>query len=282
MALQDLTLRDVALTLAYLLGGTLGTAVGAVLALRLLQPLRPAVYHAYYLAVGPWSATEAASVLPFVVAALGTATVVTAAAVGVANDRALALRVAGGLAAAVATVLALVATALYLGAEPLLVGLVAVVAVAVAVPVGLRRAGAWEGGGPTFLGAAPVMVLLVLLLGVGLGWGGGYDLVAREVPEGEVQEPVATFEGYPQVREDLLSPDDGTGTYAYCETTDRRRTCRLPLRGYDHAVAAARFLADNGVRCRFQGATGPDDRNRSFLAVHEGTHYRVTCQSYGD
>lgn len=281
MALQNLTLRDVALTLAYLLGGTLGTAVGAVVALRLLQPLRPAVYHAYYPAVGPWSATEASSVLTFVVAALGTGALVTAVAVGVAHRRDRALRVAGGLAAAVLALVALGAAALALRAEPLLVALAAVVAFAVGVPLGLRRAGAWAGGGPTFLGTAPVMVLLVLLLGVGLGWGGGADMVAREVPADAVDGPPATFEGYPQVRADLLSPDD-TGTYAYCETAGGQRTCRLGLRGYDHEAAAGRFLAEHGARCPFPGATATPAGNRSFVAVANGTHYRITCQVYGD
>lgn len=75
----------------------------------------------------------------------------------------------------------------------------------------------------------------------------------------------------PEVRADLFAarncePDDGD-------------VCRLELRGYAHDAAAARFLADHGVRCPFPGE--PVDGG-SMLVEHDGTTYRLRCGAYGD
>lgn len=283
MALDDVTVGDVARVVGYLLVGAVGTLVGAIVALRLLGPLRPAIYEAYYLSIGPWSATEAASVLVFAAAVLTPGAVLAVVAAGLEGDRETAGRVAVRLVVGLGLVLTAVAGALFLHVEAVLMALVAVAAVGMAVPVGLWWAGSWAGGGPTFLGSVPVMLFLLLVLGAGLGWGGGYDLVAREVPADAVDEPVATFEGYEAVRDDLLSPDDGGGTYANCETADGLETCRLPLRGYVHEAAAARFLAANGVRCGYRGSGGTGQAsNRSFVAEADGSYYRLRCQGYGD
>lgn len=93
-----------------------------------------------------------------------------------------------------------------------------------------------------------------------------------------------TFADAPRLREDLLAPsgDDATG---YCqENAQGRRTCRLSLRGYDHEAAAARFLADHGVRCPYRNAPPGQETagNQSFVAADGETYYRVTCQAYGD
>lgn len=282
MDVGDVTLRGVATTVGYLLVGTVGTAIGAVGLLVALQPVRPAIYRAYYLAVGPWSATETSSVLAFAFAALTASAGVTMVGVAIAHDVDRAARVGAGLAGGVVVVIAVMGIASYAGSGGLLAALAAVAVFIVAVPVAIGRLGGWTGGAPAFVGSVPVVILLVLLLGFGLGWGGGYDVVAREVPSDTVTGPATTFEGYPQVRDDLLSPEDPAGTHAYCQTTDGRRTCRLPLRGYGHEAKAVRFLAEHGVRCRFQGASVASERNRSFVARADGSYYRIRCVTYGD
>lgn len=282
MNLGDVTLVGVARTVGYLLVGAVGTAAGALGLLLLVQPLRPAIYHASYLSVGPWSAEEASVVLPVAFAALTAAGVVTVLGVGVAGGRERATRVGAGLAVVVVALLALLGLATVLSAGGLPAAFVAVVAFVVAVPLGLRRADALAGGAPAFAGGVPVLLVILALLAFGLGWGGGYDLVAREVPADAVQGEPATFEGYPEIREDLLSPGNGSGGRGYCTGGDGRRTCRLPLRGYAYEARAARFLAEHGVRCRFRGSNAASTENRSFVAVADGTHYRISCQGYGD
>lgn len=195
-------------------------------------------------------------------------------------DRARAL--VAGLAGMLLVCVLFVAVAALAGANSWLTAIAAFGAFAVAVPVGLRRIGAWPAAATAFAGGIPVLVVLVLLLGFGLGWGGGYDVVAREVPASAVNGSAdATFDDVPRLRDDLLTPPEDN--YAYCERNDEgRRTCRLPLRGYDHEARAARFLDRHGVRCPYRNARATPDGNRSFVAEHDGTYYRVTCVAYGD
>lgn len=282
METPDLTARRVAVAAGHLVFGLVGTAVSAVALLQVGQPLQPLVYDAFYLAVGPWTATVTATILVFTLASLGGISVPTLLAeYGRSRFEHARALVAGlsGLLLALVFFLALTALA---GANGWLAAIVAVGAFVVAVPVGLRYLGAWPATVTAFVGGVPVLVLLLLLLGFGLGWGGGYDLVAREVPASAVNGSAeASFDGVPQLRDDLLTPS-GDGTYGYCERDDGRRTCRLPLRGYDHEARAARFLDRHGVRCPFLNGRSTHAGKRSFVAEDDGTYYRVSCVAYGD
>ena len=63
--------------------------------------------------------------------------------------------------------------------------------------------------------------------------------------------------------------------------TRRLPIASLSLREYDGESRAARFLDAHGVRCPYLNAnTG--EKPGSFVAEHDGTHYRVTCEKYGD
>jgi hypothetical protein len=127
-----------------------------------------------------------------------------------------------------------------------------------------------------FVGGVPVLGLFVLLLGVGLGWGGGYYLTATAAPDATANGTAADFDAAPDVRDALFDPER-------CEGTERR-VCRLGLRGSEHDVAAGRFLDSHGVRCPYLHA---DPRaggrvNQSVVAEHDGRLYRVTCVPFGD
>lgn len=279
----DLPRRRIASTVGYLLAGLVGTAVLTVVLLLVVRPLQRPVYDAVYLAVGPWTAEETAVVLTFTLAslsAIGLPTLVAAYVRGGATYARRVGSVAAGLLVLAAVLLAGVA---YLGAIGLLAAAVAIVGYVVAILVSMGRLRGWPAGVATFAGGVPVLAVALLLLGFALGWGGGYDLVAREVPAATVNgTEAATFAEVPEVRDDLLDPS-GEATDASCERGgEGRRTCRLPLRGYEHEARAARFLDRHGVRCPFRGAPADDDRQRSFVADDGGTYYRVSCVAYGD
>lgn len=279
------TLERVARTVALLLFGAAGTAGVAVALLAVTQPLRVRIYDALYLAVGPWTATTAATVLAFTFASLAAVCVPTLVA-AYARSRFEHLRSLGAVLAGalLLAVLILLVTA-YAGVVGFLPAIVAVAAFVVAVPVGSLVLGAWHDGLAAFAGGIPVLVLLLFLLGFGLGWGGGYDVVATELPPSTVEGSAdATFDDAPALRDALLTPD-GDDVYATCERDDDdRRTCRLSLRGYDDEAAAARFLDRHGVRCPFLDGRGATEgsKNRSFVAEEDGAYYRVTCVAYGD
>lgn len=169
------------------------------------------------------------------------------------------------------------------GVVGLLAAVVAFAAFVVAVPLTVRSLGAWPGGVTAFVGGVPVLVVLLLLLGFGLGWGGGYDVVATELPDSAVSGSAdASFEEAPELRDDLLAPSTDD-VYATCRETDEgRRTCRLSLRGYEHEARTARFLDRHGVRCPLRGSSVDETRNRSFVAEADGSYYRVRCVAYGD
>jgi hypothetical protein len=283
MDLSDLTLETVARTAGHLLGGTVGTLVVGLGLLRVLQPLQAPVFDAFYLAVGPWTAEVTATVLVFVLAgslALGLPTLLSVA-VRAGTDDLQPLVV--GLAGLVGVLVVGVAASALVGLEEFLAAVVALVVVAVAVPVGLYRFDTWPDGVAAYVGGLPVVFLLLAALAFGLGWGGGYYVVAEEVPAEEVDTSAAAeFSEAPELRDDLLDPsrDD---VYANCEEEDGRRTCRLSLRGYDDEAAAARFLDSHGVRCPYRNAPSRETPgDQSFVAEADGTYYRVSCESYGD
>lgn len=273
MDIPDVSLTDAATTAAYLLFGVAGTIVASIVALAALQPVQPVVYDAFYLRLGPWSATTAATIVHLGIAgvlAIGLPVVVAEAVDG---DRA--RRLAGGLVAATVTLLVFLLAATALDAIGFLTVLVAYALLVVGAVAGLRLTGASRGASATFAGGVPVLAVLLLLLAFGLGWGGGYDVVAEPVSAESVDEPVNALDEAPDVREDLFSeqacdPEDGV--------------CRLSLREYEHEAQAARALQRHGVRCPLVNAPASDrwDRDASFVAEHDGQYYRVRCQAYGD
>lgn len=280
---SDLPIRRLARTAGAILGGLVGTIALAIVLLAASQPVRRWLFDALYLSLGPWSAEETATVVTFVLAGLGATAVSTTLGAGITHGGHAARRTGGLLASLVGVIgLALLASAM-LGWTGWLAAVTAVAGFVVAVPLTIRWVGAWPAGIATFVGGVPPLVVLLLLLGFGLGWGGGYDLVAREVPNASDSEAVATFEAVPQVRADLLTTGPASDSRGYCERNPAGgRTCYLPLRGYQHEATAARFLARHGVRCPYRGGPTDGDRNRWFLAANNGTVYEVGCLAYGD
>lgn len=268
----DITLEGVARTAGHLLLGGIGTAALTIVLLRLVQPLRPAIYHALYLPLGPWGATAATTVIAFTAAALA-ALGVPPLVVEAFRDRDRLRRSLGGFAGLLALACAVVVAAAYvevLGFVTLVPLVAAIVAGAFA---GLRRLDAPVATHATLAGGLPILALALLLLGFGLGWGGGYYLTAEAVSQTAVNGTVADFDEVPEVRDDLFDS---------CERFSAG-VCRLQLRGYEHEERAARFLDRHGVRCPYRdAAAGRRNEPRAFYAVHDGTYYRVTCVPYGD
>jgi hypothetical protein len=269
---NGITLERVGTTTAYLLAGAIGTAVVAIALTPVAVPLQRAVYGSLQAQLGPWRATEAAVLLAGAIVGLVAIAVPTLVVTALRGQRGTIVPILAAFGAAFGVsvfVMMFVAVLGLLGLPTALTVLVAAVAVLVAVPyylgTGVRPIA-------TLAGGVPVFALLLLLLAVGLGWGGGYDLVAEERPG--ATGPAAEFEEAPAVRDDLFreaNREGGDGEPA---------TYRLPLRGYEGASSAARFLDSHGVRCPYLNAnTGPSD---SFLAEHDGRYYRVSCVAYGD
>ncbi|MFB6301001.1 MAG: hypothetical protein ABEH65_12155 [Halobacteriales archaeon] len=264
--------------------GTVGTVVFTLMMLRLAQPLQRPIYDGLYLAVGPWTATVTATILTFT---LGSVVAISIPTLGVLYRRGHAdhLRTLGlGLLAAFGLgAVAIYVTAL-LGMISLLVAVLLVSLFIATVPLTLRYLGLWPDGAIVFAGGVPVLIFSMLLLGFGLGWGGGYDVVATELPAATANGSAkADLAEAPTLRDALLTPADGTA-YAYCETDGDRRTCRLSLRSYDHEADAVRFLNRHGVRCPYLNDPGSADTetNASFIAEDNGTYYRISCVAYGD
>lgn len=83
----------------------------------------------------------------------------------------------------------------------------------------------------------------------------------------------ASLDDIPEVRDELFAGD--------CETTtEDRQVCRMYLRGSDYEATAARFMAQNGVRCPYQNTYS--SKGDAFIAEHDGTYYRITCSPHGD
>lgn len=268
MDLPDVTLRQVAVTVSYLLLGVVGTAAVGLGTLFALQPAQEFVYDLVYFRVGPADATEFAILLVFLVA--GTVALSAASLAGeYLSDRGANLRpILVGLGA-LGGLVVLFAVVSLLGLLGFPIAILVVLVAGLGVPLLLRfRFGVRSGALPAFVGGVPVVVLMLLLAGFGIGWGWGYTLTAEQVPASTVGDAeVASFDAVPQVRDDLFSGD--------CSGD----TCYLYLRGYEHEETAVRFLAEHGVRCPYQGSTRGAG---SFFALHDGDYYRVSCASHGD
>lgn len=268
------TLERVGIVAAYVVLGVVGTAVVALVLLNTLYPIQQVVYEAFYLQVGPSEATETAILTHFLLA--GFTAIGVALLAGDYVSHRLANRAAVGKA--LTLLMGSFVAFLFMAVLELAAFLTAIVVLAVtvlAVPLLLRyRFEVRSGGVPAFVGGIPVLILLILAAGFGLGWGWGYSMTAQEVPASEVDEPApADFDDVPRIRDDLFAGD--------CSTSpDGRQVCRLHLRGYEHEVRAARFMARHGVRCPYQNAqTNPSN---SFVATHDDSYYRVSCSPHGD
>lgn len=264
----------VARVVGYLALGFVGTALTALVVIPLIQDIQTPVYHLLYLQVGPSDATQTAILTHFLAA--GFVAIAVPTVVGDYLSDRLAHRRA--IAAVVVALLVNVALFVVLGVVGLGVYPVGFLVLALGGLVGVwllrYRFDVRSGGVLAFGGGLPVLFALLLLAGFGLGWGWGYVMVAEEVPDGAVDGPVADLDEVPQVRDDLLGSSD-------CETDpEGRETCRLHLRGYDHERTAARFMDRHGVRCPSRNA-GSGQRD-AFIAEHDGSYYRITCDSHGD
>lgn len=273
MEIASSRLGTIGRAFAYGVLGFVGTAVVAVGLLNATGVVQRVVYDLLYWWLGPSEATETAILVNFLlVVAVGISVPMLLG--DYLSDR-LANRVAFGYAAAAllgAVIVFLLVALLHLAA--FLTALVVLGVVLVAVPLALRyRFGVRSGGVPAFVGGVPVLFALLLVTGFGLGWGWGYVVTAEEVPASSVDGTPPDFAGAPAVAADLFDE-------ANCAVVDGARTCRLSLRGYEHETAAARFLANNGVRCPYLNAA-TDTADGAVLA-HEGTYYRVTCSPHGD
>jgi MFS family permease len=269
------TLGRVGRTVAYGLLGLVGTAAVVILLLNLTQPLQAVIYETVYLQIGPSEATETAVLTQFL--AVGLVGISVPMVVGdylsdgLKHRRALGIGI--GLMASLFVGFLVVALP---GVASFLTALVVLAVAAVGVPLLLRyRFDVRSGAIPAFVGGIPIVVLLLLAAGFGLGWGWGYVVTAQEIPAGEVDDPdaVVTFDDAPAFEEAL---------FADCETdTDGRQVCRLMLRESDHEQSAARFMAEQGVRCPYQERQS-GGRSDAFTARHDGAYYRVTCSPHGD
>lgn len=264
---SDLTPGGVLALTGYGLAGLVGTILGTVVFLFALQPAQPVVYDALYRQLGPWTATSAATALQFAAAGLLAVSLPTLAAEHL--DGGQTESAAAVLAAGVFVLVAALVVAVALGAPPLLATAAADALFVATAFVALDRVGVSRAGRTAFVAGAPALALLLVLLAVGLGWGGGYDVVAEPAPD--ATEVDADFADVSELQADLF----GSGS---CEDG----VCRLSLRQYEGEATAGRFLDDNGVRCPLVNAPGARDWGGSFVATHDGDRYRVRCEAYGD
>jgi len=264
---SDLSPGDVLALTGYGLAGLVGTVVVGFLLPVALGPVQPVVYDALYRPLGPWTATGAATAVQFGAAgALALSAPVLAVEY---RDGGRTEPVAAVLAAGVVGVVAALFAGVAVGAPALLATAAADLVLVVAGFLALGRVDASRAGRAAFVGGVPALALLLVVLAVGLGWGGGYDVVAEPAPE--AADATADFADAPELQADLFAP-------GACEGG----VCRLPLRTSEHEVAAGRFLDDNGVRCPLVNAPDARDWGGSFVATHDGDRYRVTCEAYGD
>lgn len=274
MDLSIPSLERIGKTVGYLVLGIVGTTAVALALLYALQPIQPVVYEAFYLQVGPSEATETAILTHFLVASVVALGAAMLAGDGLSDRLRHRPALAKGIGAMVLLFVAFLVVSLA-GLAAFLTALFVVAGTALAVPVLLRyRYGVRSGGVTAFVGGVPVVVVLLLLAGFGIGWGWGYVMTAQEVPASTVNESAAAdFDDVPRIRDDLFAADCSTNT-------DDRRVCHLYLRGYEHEVRAARFMARHGIRCPYQNAQS--GRSDSFVARDDGSYYRVACTPHGD
>lgn len=257
--------------------GLLGAGIAAVVGFGVLtvaSPIATAVYHAFYLRVGPSAATEVAVLSLFVVGGVValSASLVAGDALSDRLAHREALLAAGGVLAAVPVAFVVFAFT-GLAAAPTVLALFLLAFVAVPLLI-RRRYGVRSGGTPAFIGAVPVVVLLLLLAGFGLGWGWGYVVSAEEVPASSVEGETVSLDAAPTLRAELF--DSGE-----CETVEGEQYCYTQLRATENELPVVRFLADHGVRCPYVNARNPRPSG-SFVTEHDGTYYRVSCGSHGD
>lgn len=266
-------LERVGRTVGYLLLGLLGTAAVALGLLWVTTPVQSVLYRALYLALGPSDATATAILLQFL--AVSAVAVAVPLVVGDYLDSGLANRDAlvAALAVLVGSLVVFLAAAFGgFAATPVAFGLLALALLA--VPLLLRfRYGVRSGAVPAFVGGIPVVLLLLLLVGFGLGWGWGYVVTADEVPASTVDDAdVTTLDDAPALEAALFDPGN-------CDSGSDGRECYLYLRGFAHERAAARALADRGVRCPYQGSSAGGG---TAVVRHDGRYYRVACSPHGD
>jgi hypothetical protein len=262
-----LTPGGVLVLTGYGLVGLVGTIVVAAGVLVALQPVQSVVYDALYRRLGPWTATSAATAVQLGVAGALAVAVPTLAAEHLDGGRT--ETVAAVLATGVAGLTVVLAAAVSVGTPPLLAAAAVDVLFVAAVVVALGRVDASLASRGAFVGGVPALAFLLLVFGIGLGWGGGYDVVAEPAPDSA--DVTADFADAPELRDDLFAAGACDGG-----------VCRLTLRSYEHEAATGRFLDDNGVRCPLVNAPGARDWGGSFVATHDGDRYRVTCEAYGD
>ncbi|MFB6295019.1 MAG: hypothetical protein ABEI97_04620, partial [Candidatus Nanohaloarchaea archaeon] len=169
MDLSTPTLKRIGTIAAYLVLGVVGTAAVALGLLYTLQPVQQVVYEVFYLQVGPSEATETAILTHFLLAGF-TAIGAVLVAGDYLSDR-LAHRTAMAKAIAVLPgfILVFLVVAL-LDLAAFLTAILVLAAAVVVIPVLLRyRYGVRSEGVPAFVGGIPVLILLLLLAGFGLG-----------------------------------------------------------------------------------------------------------------
>lgn len=274
MARFPSTLKRAGTTLGYGVLGIVCTAAVSFVLLNLAQPIQTVVYDMFYLQVGPSEATETAILVHFLLAGVVALGVAMLAGDYLSNRGANRRALGAGFGAMLALVFMFLVVALA-GLAAFLTAFLVLAIWIVGIPIAMRYwFGVRSGAVPAFVGGIPVIVFLLVLAGFGLGWGWGYVVTAQEVPASTVNGTAAAdFNDIPEVRNELFSGD--------CETTiENRQVCRMYLRGSEHEVAAAQFMARYGIRCPYQNIySGEVD---AFIAEHNGTYYRVTCSPHGD
>ncbi|MFB6227280.1 MAG: hypothetical protein ABEH88_01635 [Halobacteriales archaeon] len=269
MNLTDVTTGQSRTAAAHLLGGAIGAGVVGATLSPIVPSLQQATYATLYAQFGPWRATEAAVLLAGAIVGLLSVAVPTVLVALVRGPRDSVPPILAGLGALFGVSVFLVVFVAPLGLLGSRAAMVALVIVVGLLGVGLYHLRTDPRTVATFGGGVPVFALLLVLLVATPG--GGYAIVAEEtraLDSGDVNGSVADFDSSPEVRDDLFSPanrEDGDPA-----------TYRLSLREYDRGSSAARFLDANGVRCPYLGVDG-DEESGTFVAVHDGTHYRVRC-----
>ena len=266
-------LRSVSHIAAALLLGAAGTGAFFWVVGRFAHGLRAALLDALYGTVGPTAAWQLSTTVWFT--AVGSVAVAVPplllAMASAREDRGRVLELVGGFAGLTILAVVLFAGAGYLGVLEFSLVAVGLLLLLAGHYVVLRSRGGSPEAVVVFVGGLTLLLPLVFLFGSAFAAGGSYHVVATAVPTDSVErENVARFDDVPAVRDALFSRDacDAYG--------DRERVCRLPLDGSRSAERAVAFLAENGVRCVVPAHARP--RGPSFVAEHDGTRYRVTCE----
>lgn len=273
------TLATVARTAGFVLLGLVATAVLGVGLLYVTRDIQSILYRVLYLSIGPTDATRLAMITHFTVVAILALTLPALAVLALLGEplpSARAVKRGVGLGAGLVFVFALTTR---LGVVPYLSGLAILALLLFGIPLLLYHQYEIDSPAvPTLGGGVPVVILLFLLLGFGMGWGWGYVMIAETAPTSTVNGATAAdFDTVPQIEADLFRENACSGLAGGGEQ------CILSLRGYEHELAATRFMAEHGVRCPYVNApAGTSAEAGSFIAEHNDTYYRVTCSPHGD